>query len=96
MKYQSGEEAPRVKILAEEVHDKIRISVIDNGIGIANDNLEKIFEPFRRLNNSQEYSGSGIGLATCKKIIDKISSKFIVTSELGKGSTFEFDLHKYD
>jgi len=95
LKYQNGLELPRVAVQAKEVEDKVRVSVIDNGIGISQDNLEKIFEPFQRLHSSDKYSGSGIGLATCKKIIDKFDSEFIVSSELGKGSTFTFDLPKY-
>ena len=94
LKYQNGRELPCVTIEAKEVGDKIRIAVIDNGIGILQENLKKIFEPFKRLHNAAEYSGSGIGLATCKKIIEKIGSEFSVNSEVGKGSTFTFDLPK--
>ena len=96
LKYQNGEKLPRVVVQAKEVEDKVRISVTDNGIGISQDNLEKIFEPFQRLHTSEEYNGSGIGLATCKKIIDKLESKFFVNSELGKGATFTFDLPKWE
>ena len=97
LKYQDGVKLPRVIVQAEAIEDeeKIRISVIDNGIGISQDNLEKIFKPFSRLHSSDEYSGSGIGLATCQKIIDKLGSEFSVNSELGKGSTFSFDLPRY-
>ena len=92
LKYQGGDEPPRVSILAKEVNDKVRISIVDNGIGISKDNLKEIFQPFKRLHSDKEYSGSGIGLATCKKIIDALGSEFIVTSEVGKGTTFVFDL----
>lgn len=95
LKYQSGLEIPRVVIQALEVGDKVHVSIVDNGIGISKDNLKKIFEPFKRLHTSKEYSGTGIGLATCKKIVDKLGSKFSVRSELGKGSTFTFELRKY-
>jgi len=95
LKYQSGLKIPQVTIKALAVGDKVLISVIDNGIGISKDNLKKIFEPFKRLHTAQQYSGSGIGLATCKKIVDKLGSKFSVKSELGKGSAFTFDLQKY-
>lgn len=94
LKYQDGQELPHVWVKTKEVEDKIRISVSDNGIGISQENLEKIFEPFRRLHSSTEYSGSGIGLNTCKKIIDKLGSEFFVKSKLGKGSVFTFDLPK--
>jgi len=94
LKYQNGQEPPYIKIQAKEVKDKIRVSVIDNGIGISKDNLRKIFEPFKRLHSAEEYSGSGIGLATCKKIIDNLDSELFVSSELGVGSIFTFDLPK--
>lgn len=86
---------PSVTIQATEVGEKIHMSVMDNGIGIAEEDLKKIFEPFRRLHSASDYNGSGIGLATCKKIIDKLDSEFAVSSELGKGSTFSFDLPKH-
>jgi len=95
IKYQDGEVRPRIEIRVKGISDKLRISVVDNGIGISEDNLEKIFEPFKRLHTSDEYQGSGIGLATCKKIIDKLDSKFLVDSTLGKGSTFTFDLPRF-
>ena len=94
LKYQNGQEPPYIKIKAVEVNDKIRVSVIDNGIGISQDNLKKIFEPFKRLHSAEEYSGSGIGLATCKKIIEQLDSELFVGSELGVGSVFTFDLPK--
>ena len=94
LKYQSGKEWPSVEIQAKEVADKVRISVIDNGIGISQEHLKKIFEPFKRLHTKTEYPGSGIGLATCKKIMDTIDSEILVSSELGKGSIFTFDLPK--
>ncbi len=94
LKYQNGEVTPYIKIEAKTVGNYIRVAVIDNGIGISSDNIKKIFEPFTRLHTSTEYSGSGIGLATCQKIIEDMGSKFQVTSELGKGSRFTFDLPK--
>ena len=95
LKYQDGKKLPRVVIEAKEIRNIIRISVIDNGIGISQDNLKKIFEPFKRLHNNQEYKGTGIGLATCKRIVNSLDSEFIVTSQVGKGSNFTFDLPKY-
>ena len=94
LKYQSGQVTPRVIIEAKEIQEVIQISVIDNGIGISPENIKIIFEPFTRLHTSAEYSGSGIGLATCKRIIDDLGSTFHVTSKLGKGSMFRFELPK--
>jgi len=94
LKYQDGQKAPLISVEATAITDKIRVSVTDNGIGMSKENLEKIFKPFIRLQTTKEYKGSGIGLATCKKIIDTLESQFVVTSEVGKGSTFTFDLPK--
>lgn len=65
-----------------------RISVTDNGIGFEKEYADLIFGVFQRLNAKSEYAGSGIGLATCKKIADRHNSLIIAESELGKGSTF--------
>lgn len=92
LKYQNGIKTPRVTIQAREVGNRLRISVIDNGIGISADNLKTIFEPFRRLHSSQEYSGSGIGLTTCKKIVNSLGAELEVASEVGIGSIFSFNL----
>lgn len=92
IKYQKGEEVPQITIQAVEAGKKVRISIIDNGIGISKENLQKIFEPFVRLHTAIEYNGSGIGLAMCKKIVNRLDAEFIVTSELGKGSIFTFEL----
>ncbi len=92
LKYQDGINVACVSVQAKLVNGKVRVSVLDNGIGISQENLEKIFQPFIRLHSAGKYSGTGIGLATCKKIVDEIGAEFMVTSELGKGTTFSFDL----
>ena len=65
-----------------------KISVSDNGIGFEKEYCDLIFGVFQRLNAKSEYAGSGIGLATCKKVADRHNSLIFAESELGKGSTF--------
>ena len=83
---------PEIKITCQPSGDKVQFSISDNGIGIAAENFEKIFEPFKRLHGGKEFSGSGIGLATCKRVIDRLGGRIWVESEPNVGSTFHFTL----
>lgn len=87
-----GEANPIVKISCEQKDNQHIFSVQDNGIGISKENKVAIFEMFRRLHTREEYEGTGIGLATCKKIVERHGGKIWVESEVGKGSTFCFSL----
>ncbi len=87
-----GEELPIVEIGAKEELDRCLFWVKDNGIGIDPKYCDRIFQVFQRLHTHQEYPGTGIGLATCKKVIEAHGGLIWVESELGVGTTFYFAL----
>lgn len=94
LKYQKPNENPQIKISTEDKNDYWQFAVSDNGIGIEDKYFDKIFIIFQRLHNRNDYSGSGIGLAICKKIIQNHKGDIWIESEVGKGSTFYFTINK--
>lgn len=94
LKYQELGSVPEVHIKAEEQDDYWRFAVRDNGIGIREEFRDTIFQLFQRLHTRDQYSGTGIGLAIAKKIVERHGGEIWVESEEGRGSTFYFTLEK--
>jgi len=90
IKYQRPGNPPIITISAEHKNDLWQFAVADNGIGIPKKYLESIFAPFKRLHSDHEYSGTGIGLAICKKIVEGFGGTLWVESNVGDGSIFYF------
>lgn len=94
LKFRNAEVDPEIAIFAEPADEssKIKICVQDNGIGISKENHDRVFKLFQRLNLTEEYPGTGLGLALCKRIVANHGGTIGIRSEEGEGATFMVSL----
>jgi PAS domain S-box-containing protein len=95
LKFRAPSVQPRIHVGVKDLGESFELSVRDNGIGIEPQYFERIFMVFQRLHNKGEYSGTGIGLAIVKKVVERHGGHIRVESKLGEGSAFIFTLPKH-
>lgn len=88
LKFHKPGEKPSVAVSAKRLKDTVEISVVDNGIGFDEKYIDKIFSVFQRLHGRDSFEGTGIGLAVCRKIVERYDGSVTATSEKDVGSTF--------
>jgi light-regulated signal transduction histidine kinase (bacteriophytochrome) len=96
LKFAKAGEAPEVSITSKAIYPEgkgfTQIVIRDNGIGFEQEQAEKIFNTFARLNSKDNYEGTGLGLALCKKIVERHHGTIEATGEINKGATFTITL----
>ena len=92
LKFVAKGTVPNVRISAERRENNFRIMVSDNGLGIAPEHHQRVFQMFERLNSTDTYPGTGVGLAIVKKAVQRMNGRLGVESETGRGSCFWFEL----
>lgn len=91
IKYRS-DKTPEIKITSKKTNNAWSFSVEDNGIGIPREYLERVFVIFQRLHTRDKYEGTGVGLAICKKIVERYGGKIWAESTGASGTAFHFTL----
>jgi light-regulated signal transduction histidine kinase (bacteriophytochrome) len=94
IKYVSIDTIPNIEISVKREGRFVVFSIVDNGIGIAEEHFQKIFLMFQRLHRREQYDGTGIGLALCKKIVENYDGQIGLCSTVGKGSSFWMKFHE--
>ena len=89
-----GASPPRISVSCAEAGHEYVFTVSDNGIGVAPQFLERVFKIFQRLHTREEYPGTGVGLALCKKIVENHGGRIWAESGPGKGTDFHFTIPK--
>lgn len=92
LKFMKKDISPKIHFFAKKQENEWLFSIQDNAIGIDENNIHKLFVIFKRFNNRDEYEGTGIGLAHCKKIVELHGGTIWADSKLGEGSTFNFTI----
>lgn len=92
VKYRRPDEPPQVHVSAEQKGSEWIISIRDNGIGFAPEHASIIFAPFKRLHTAEQYPGTGVGLAICRRIVQAHGGRIWAESQPGQGTTFSFTL----
>jgi len=94
IKFRKKDAVPEIALTVNELQDYWEFKLQDNGIGVAEKDQPKLFQAFQRLHRRDEYPGTGLGLVTCKKIVETHGGKIWMTSEAGKGTAFHFTINK--
>lgn len=94
IKFRKKDTSPEIDLTVTELQDAWEFKLQDNGIGVAEKDQPKLFQAFQRLHRRDEYPGTGLGLVTCKKIVETHGGKINMTSEEGKGTAFHFTVSK--